>query len=141
MLEFMPICLNRLPPALLALCLAVAAAQPATAASQGCLSPRETREIVARKAVMQPAAALRVARSSAGGGQALQARLCHGEAGLVYHFAILRPDGKVVRLTLDAVTGKVARRQEGLSPRRLDRAAPAQNPAQESAGQNHKGHF
>jgi hypothetical protein len=60
---------------------------------------------------------------------------------LVYHFAILRPDGKVVRLTLDAVTGKVERRHEGAGPRRIDRATPGQPEGQGAAGQGRRGHF
>jgi len=35
----------------------------------------------------------------------VQARLCHGHDGLVYVLTVLGHDGKVARLTVDAVKG------------------------------------
>ena len=98
--------------AIVVLHLAVIGAPGTSHAAFQCLSAKETREAVAQKLVISPAAALRAARASTGGGQAVLARLCRRETGFIYQFAILRPDGKVVRLTLDAVTGRVMRRRE-----------------------------
>jgi uncharacterized membrane protein YkoI len=38
-------------------------------------------------------------------GTLVQARLCHGTDGLVYMLTVLARDGKVARLTVDAVKG------------------------------------
>lgn len=111
---------------------AAAAAQPVAINQTQCLTAKETRDTVAQKLVVSPAAALRTARTSAGGGQALLARLCRRDGGLIYQFSILRPDGKVVRLTLDAVAGKVVRRREGAAPRRGLKPANEQPVEQEA---------
>src|SRR5947209_8626633 len=71
-----------------------AEAAPAKAA---CLSEAEIREEVAAKRVIAQVAALRAARA-AGGGEAVRARLCHGEKGLVYAITSLKRDGKVLRI-------------------------------------------
>ena len=119
----------------LVLHLAVISAPGTSHAAIQCLSAKETREVVAQKLVISPAAALRAARASTGGGQAVLARLCRRETGFIYQFAILRPDGKVVRLTLDGVTGRVMRRREQAGQKKsarpvnehlLDREAPAE---------------
>ena len=38
-------------------------------------------------------------------GTVVQARLCHGQDGLVYVLTVLAHDGKVVRVVVDAVKG------------------------------------
>ncbi|CAH1656844.1 hypothetical protein CHELA1G11_13143 [Hyphomicrobiales bacterium] len=98
----------------------VAVSMPGSAqAAVQCLSAKETRDAVAQKLVVSPAAALRAARAATGGGQAVQARLCRNDSNaLIYQFAILRADGKVVRLTLDAVSGKIMRRREHVGQRK-----------------------
>ena len=116
----------------LALHLALIAAPGTSHAAVQCLSAKETREAVAQKLVMSPAAALRAARASTGGGQAVLARLCRREGGFIYQFAILRPDGKVVRLTLDAVTGRVMRRREQAGQRKSARPVNEQLPDAEA---------
>ncbi|MBX3537398.1 MAG: PepSY domain-containing protein [Chelatococcus sp.] len=94
-----------------------------------CLSAKETRDAVAQKLVVSPAVALRAARASTGGGQAVQARLCRNDSNaLIYQFAILRADGKVVRLTLDAVSGKVMRRREHVGQRKNAKPVNEQPP-------------
>jgi len=38
-------------------------------------------------------------------GAVVQARLCHGQDGLVYVLTVLARDGKVARMVVDAVKG------------------------------------
>jgi uncharacterized membrane protein YkoI len=84
---------------------AVAQARPAGA--MVCLRESEIREEVAAKRVVRQVIALRAA-GAAIGGEAVRARLCRQEDGLVYVITVLRRDGKVKRVTVDAASGKVA---------------------------------
>lgn len=84
---------------------AVAQARPAE--SSTCLREAEIREEVAAKRVVRQVVALRAARAAIGG-EAVRARLCRHDGGLVYVITVLRRDGKVVRVSVDAATGKVA---------------------------------
>jgi len=84
---------------------AVAQARPAEAPA--CLREAEIREEVAAKRVVRQVVALRAA-AAAIGGEAVRARLCRQESGLVYVITVLRRDGKVVRVSVDAASGKVA---------------------------------
>jgi uncharacterized membrane protein YkoI len=81
----------------------------AGSARPACLSEAEIREEVAAKRVIAQVAALRAARA-AGGGEAVRARLCHGEKGLVYAITSLKRDGKVLRIDVDATTGRIVER-------------------------------
>jgi uncharacterized membrane protein YkoI len=81
----------------------------ANSAQRACLSEAEIREEVAAKRVIAQVAALRAARA-AGGGEAVRARLCRGEKGLVYAITSLKRDGKVLRIDVDAVTGRIVER-------------------------------
>lgn len=74
-----------------------------------CLSEAEIREEVAAKRIIPQVAALRAARA-ASGGEAVRARVCRGEAGLVYAITSLKRDGKVLRIELDAATGRLVER-------------------------------
>jgi len=56
--------------------------------------------------VVRLATALRAARSKVPG-TLIRARLCHGNDGLVYVLTVLARDGKVTRLTVDAVKGSL----------------------------------
>jgi uncharacterized membrane protein YkoI len=78
-------------------------------ARRACLSEAEIREEVAAKRVVSQVAALRAARA-AGGGEAVRARLCRGEKGLVYAITSLKRDGKVLRIDVDAATGRIVER-------------------------------
>ncbi|GGH13967.1 hypothetical protein GCM10007036_12940 [Alsobacter metallidurans] len=72
----------------------------------GCLDQHEIREEVAAKRVVPQVVALRAARGALGG-EAVRARLCRVDGGLVYAITALKRDGKVVRVYVDAQTGKV----------------------------------
>ena len=85
---------------------AVLALAPARAAelAQNCLDQKERRAEVESGRVVRLATALRAARSKMPG-TLVRARLCHGNDGLVYVLTVLARDGKVARLTVDAVKG------------------------------------
>ncbi|MFO1149269.1 MAG: hypothetical protein U1E62_12920 [Alsobacter sp.] len=116
-----PVLLRALLAASAVLVAPVAAAPPAFAedlaetkaeakqARPACLSEAEIREEVAAKRVIAQVAALRAARA-AGGGEAVRARLCNGEKGLVYVITSLKRDGKVLRIDVDAATGRIVER-------------------------------
>ena len=70
-----------------------------------CLSPSETRTAVQERKLADPFAMLRNAARTAGG-EPLRSRLCRWDDKYVYEMALLRRDGKVVRIYLDAVDGK-----------------------------------
>jgi uncharacterized membrane protein YkoI len=71
-----------------------------------CLDQKERRAEIESGRVVRLAAALRAARSKVLG-TLVRARLCHGNDGLVYVLTVLARDGKVVRLTVDAVKGSL----------------------------------
>ncbi len=75
-------------------------------AADRCLTADEIREEVAQRRVVSQVTALRTARSQIGG-EAVRARLCKGEAGLVYVITALKRDGKVIRVIVDAPSGKI----------------------------------
>ena len=79
---------------------------PASAASpeRACLNAAETRAAVARHGLVDPLAALRAAARKAQA-DPLRSRLCRAGAGFVYDMALLRRDGKVLRVSVDAATG------------------------------------
>jgi len=73
-------------------------------AGRACLDQKERRAESEAGRVIQLATAMRVAKSRMPG-TVVQARLCHGHDGLVYVLTVLGHDGKVARLTVDAVKG------------------------------------
>jgi uncharacterized membrane protein YkoI len=79
---------------------------PACAAevTHACLDQKERRAEIESGRVVRLATALRAARSKMPG-TLVRARLCHGNDGLVYVLTVLARDGKVARLTVDAVKG------------------------------------
>jgi uncharacterized membrane protein YkoI len=86
---------------------AVPAAQPhpeVAAPQHACLDQKERRAAEESGKVIHLAAAMRAARKRAPG-TLVQARLCRGKDGLVYVLTVLARDGKVTRLTVDAVKG------------------------------------
>jgi uncharacterized membrane protein YkoI len=85
------------------------AAVPARADEPGgraCLNQRERRAEVERGEVIRLAAAIRAVKGRLAGA-VVRARLCRGPTGLVYVLTVLPRDGKVARLTVDAVKGTV----------------------------------
>jgi uncharacterized membrane protein YkoI len=81
-------------------------ARPAQAGAETvhCLDQKERRAENEASHVVRLSAAMRVARSRMPGA-VVQARLCRGDDGLVYVLTVLARDGKVARLTVDAVKG------------------------------------
>jgi hypothetical protein len=75
-------------------------AEPAHA----CLNQKERRAETETGKLVRLDAAMRVVRGRMPG-TVVQARLCHGAEGLVYVLTVLAHDGKVARLTVDAVKG------------------------------------
>jgi uncharacterized membrane protein YkoI len=78
---------------------------PETAAAQHtCLDQKDRKAAEESGQAIHLAAAMRAARKRAPG-TLVQARLCHGKDGLIYVLTVLARDGKVARLTVDAVKG------------------------------------
>ena len=82
------------------------AARPATAGAETvhCLDQRERRAENESGHLVRLDAAMRVARGRMPG-TVVRARLCRSDDGLVYVLTVLAHDGKVARLTVDAVKG------------------------------------
>jgi len=79
------------------------AAHPAAGeAVHACLDQRERRSEAGK--FIPLVAAMRAARARMPG-TVVRARLCHGPDGLVYVLTVLARDGKVARITVDAVKG------------------------------------
>jgi hypothetical protein len=74
------------------------------AAAHICLDQKERKAVEESGKVIHLAAAVRAARKRASG-TLVQARLCRDKDGLVYVLTLLARDGKVARLTVDAVKG------------------------------------
>lgn len=72
-----------------------------------CLSSGETAEAVTARQVVAPGRAIVVARRSVPGASVLRAALCRSGDGLVYRITMLRDDGKIMRVTIDAPGGRV----------------------------------
>ena len=79
---------------------------PARAAelAHACLDQKERRAEVESGRVVRLDTALRAVRSKMPG-TLVRARLCRGNDGLVYVLTVLARDGRVARLTVDAVKG------------------------------------
>jgi uncharacterized membrane protein YkoI len=79
---------------------------PARAAevTHACLDQKERRAEIEGGRVMRLDTALRAVRSKMPG-TLVRARLCRSNDGLVYVLTVLARDGKVARLTVDAVKG------------------------------------
>ncbi len=72
--------------------------------AHACPDQKERRAEIESGRVVRLDAALRAARSKMLG-TLVRARLCRGNDGLVYVLTVLARDGKVARLTVDAVKG------------------------------------
>jgi uncharacterized membrane protein YkoI len=79
------------------------APQPA-AAERVCLDQKERRAEADSGHLIRLSAAMHAARNRMPG-TVVRARLCHGPDGLVYVLTVLARDGKVARITVDAVKG------------------------------------
>jgi outer membrane biosynthesis protein TonB len=76
----------------------------AVAPEHVCLNPKERQAAIQSGKVINLAAAMRTARKRTSG-TLVRASLCQGKEGLVYVLTVLGRDGKVARLTVDAVKG------------------------------------
>jgi len=75
-----------------------------TPSGHACLDQKERRAETASGEVVRLTAAIHAAKSRMPG-TVVQARLCHGQDGLVYVLTVLARDGKVARIVVDAVKG------------------------------------
>ncbi len=82
---------------------APSAAQPH---KRECLSQRETLDVIAAHNLARPRETLREAAGSARA-EPLGAKLCRWDEDFVYEITLLRQDGKVLRVFVDAASGKV----------------------------------
>ncbi|MBX9759661.1 MAG: hypothetical protein K2Y29_12880 [Beijerinckiaceae bacterium] len=76
--------------------------QPAALA---CLPPSEARAAIARNKLANPLPALR-SIAQRGRAEPLRSRLCRMDERFVYEMTMLRRDGKVVRVLVDAQDGR-----------------------------------
>jgi len=74
---------------------------------RACLSYGDTAEVVASRKVIAPAEAIVAARHAVPDGDILRASLCRKSDALVYRLTAIRHDGRVLRVTVDAPSGKV----------------------------------
>lgn len=72
---------------------------------RACFSTAQTREKIESLKLADPFACMRMARERTKG-DPLGARLCRSGAAFVYEISVVRPDGRIVRVLFDAVTGK-----------------------------------
>lgn len=72
-----------------------------------CLSSGDAAEVVSARKVVPPRDAVGVARRAVPDGQVLRAALCGEPSELVYHITVLRRDGRMMRVTVDARSGKL----------------------------------
>ena len=77
---------------------------PATEAAHACLDQKERRAETEAGKVVRLSVAIHAAKSRMAG-TVVRARLCRGKDGLVYVLTVLARDGKVARITVDAVKG------------------------------------
>ena len=71
-----------------------------------CLGKEQQRAAIASGKAVKLAAALHAAHGRVAG-EVVKARLCEGPKGLLYMLTVLARDGKVTRLSVDAVSGSV----------------------------------
>ena len=77
---------------------------PKGQAELACLDQKERRAATEGGKLVHLAVAMRSAKKRMPG-TVVRARLCRGDNGLVYVLTVLARDGKVARLTVDAVKG------------------------------------
>jgi hypothetical protein len=77
------------------------------AAKPTCLNAADTRETVRGRHFLEPYAALKSAAAQRKA-EALSAKLCHTGDEFFYEITLLHHDGRLVRVRVDAATGKTA---------------------------------
>jgi uncharacterized membrane protein YkoI len=87
----------------------VAVAAPVAALGDGaefrCFPMAETRHLIADRRLADPFASMQAA-SSAAQAEPIAAKLCRDREALVYEISMLRRDGRVLRIYLDATNGQ-----------------------------------
>lgn len=73
----------------------------------GCLSSGDAQEAVTTQPIVAPARAIVLARGAVPNADVLRAALCRELDVLVYRITVLRRDGRLVRVTVDAPSGTV----------------------------------
>ena len=73
--------------------------------SGNCLHPAEARTAIAQFRLLDSSAAL-VKAASRMQADALAGKLCRASEQFVYEITLLRRDGRVIRISMDALTGK-----------------------------------
>ena len=81
-----------------------------------CFSIAQTRQKIAQHRLIEPFLAMQSARG-VGQGEAISARLCSVGDSFVYEIGLLRRDGHIVKVNVDAASGKA-------HPSRSDRPNP-----------------
>jgi hypothetical protein len=71
-----------------------------------CLNEAETREIVKSRHLIEPFTALKSA-AALRKAEAIRAKLCHAGDEFVYEITLLHRDGRLVRVQMDAASGKL----------------------------------
>ena len=72
-----------------------------------CLSPREMQEVVSSERVVAPALAIAAAKRAVPNAEMLRANMCRDRDALIYVISVLRKDGRVVHVVIDARSGKI----------------------------------
>jgi uncharacterized membrane protein YkoI len=88
-----------------AVVLAFAAPVRAEEGAFQCYPTAETRHLIADRRLIDPFASMQAA-SSVAQAEPIAARLCRDHEGLVYEISMLRRDGRVLRIYLDATNGQ-----------------------------------
>ncbi|WP_370631327.1 PepSY domain-containing protein [Methylosinus sp. Sm6] len=70
-----------------------------------CFPMAETRHLIADRRLADPFASMQAA-SSAAHAEPIAAKLCRDREALVYEISVLRRDGRVLRIYLDATNGQ-----------------------------------
>ena len=104
-----------LPAAIAALCVAASVLLPprpfaAQIVPLQCLSTDETREEIASARLVQPLVAMRRAAGDLHA-EAVDGRLCRWNNELIYEISLLRRDGHIVRVLINAANGKAVERR------------------------------
>jgi uncharacterized membrane protein YkoI len=81
-----------------------ASAAPITGTEHFCLNQKERRAETETGKLVRLTVAMHAAKARMPG-TVVRALLCHGSDGLVYVLTVLAHDGKVARITVDAVKG------------------------------------
>jgi uncharacterized membrane protein YkoI len=72
-----------------------------------CLPASDTQDLVDARKVIAPGMAVLLARRTVPTGEVLRATLCRTGDRLIYLIMVLRNDGRLMRVTIDAPSGKV----------------------------------